>query len=239
MREDGSGGTRRFRWALIALALVAVALALPSGAAAYVTTVSFTGGTLGVAGSPGPDHATITYKPDANGQLVVQVYDPNGVADPLPEGCTRKDPNRVVCPAASVAVEVDSGDGDDEIIFDFLFAPFSARSVTTLASGFSATMNGGLGNDVETYQGPAGGVLIGGPGNDTQTGGAGVDAMIGGPGNDSQSGQGGNDGLSGGSGNDKLKGGPGADKLLCGGGDDTGVGGGGKDTAKGCEQGKA
>jgi hypothetical protein len=222
----------------------AFVLALPSGAGALVSGTSLSGGQLSVMGSPGPDQTEIRIKPDKNGQLIVQIYDPEGIPDPLPLGCTRKDPNTVVCPYSQVTgVDYHGGTSDDSIIFDFpVFGPpLAFLSATSSAGGLTTTMDGGDGNDTETYIGPGGGTNteIGGPGNDTQTGGGGTDVLIGGPGSDHQSGQAGTDGLTGGAGNDKLKGGSGADKLNCGGGDDTGIGGKGKDKAKGCEEGKA
>jgi hemolysin type calcium-binding protein len=222
------------------LACATLALGLPSGADAGVTWLESYNGHLSVTGSMQPNQTEIRIKPDKNGNLVVQIYDPQGIPDPLPLNCTRKDPNTVVCPYAEVTgVDYHGGTSEDSVIFDFGLLPFSASSVTTFATGFTATVDGGGGNDTETAIGPLGVTEIGGPGNDTQTGGAGNDVQIGGPGKDHQSGNAGNDALTGGGGNDKLKGGSGADKLNCGGGTDTGIGGTGKDKAKACESGKA
>jgi hypothetical protein len=228
--------------ALVAVlaAFLAIVLALPTGAGAEVTWLESYNGNLNVTGSMQPNQTEIRIKPDKNGNLVVQIYDPQGIPDPLPANCTRKDPNTVICPYAEVTgVDYHGGTSEDSVIFDFGLLPFSATSVTTFATGFTATVDGGAGNDSETAIGPLGVTEIGGPGNDTQTGGAGNDIQIGGPGNDHQSGQAGNDSMAGGAGNDKLKGGSGRDKLNCGGGTDTGIGGSGKDKSKGCESGKA
>jgi hemolysin type calcium-binding protein len=241
MRREGShAGRGRLGFALLGalIACAAGAVALPSGAGA-LTTASIVGDRLMLVGSPQPDQTEIRLKFDKNGKPIVQVYDPQGIPDPLPAGCSRKDQNTVVCPPEVLfGVDYHGGTGDDTLIIDFpIFAPFP--SPLAAGSGFTLTADGEGGNDNQTDLGPVPSLLIGGPGNDSQTGGSGADSLIGGGGNDHQSGQAGDDTLAGGSGDDKLKGGSGKDKLVCGGGDDTGIGGSGKDKAKGCEQGKA
>jgi hypothetical protein len=240
-RGSGRSRKRALIGALTASALLVLALALPSGASALVTGLSTNAGNLDVMGSDGPDQLTIRFKPDSKGNPTVQIFDPQGVPDPLPAGCTRKDQFNVVCPAGLfLGVDVHAGNGDDNVIYDFgLFAPFEAPRANALSAGYGITMDGGEGNDIEAMTGSLPSIQIGGAGNDTQTGGAGADNLMGGPGNDHQSGQAGNDVLGGGPGNDKEKGGAGNDTLACGGGTDEGVGGAGKDKAKGCEQGKA
>jgi Ca2+-binding RTX toxin-like protein len=235
---------RRFALLGSLIAGVVLALALPSGASA--TTFTIGNGGLFADGTPTADHAQIVYKPDANGNPVVQLYDPNGIADPIPEGCHRKSATTVQCDLAISDFKFDGEGGDDEIIWDFgLFFPFSARAASPFAIKSAAppvptvTMDGGLGNDTEGVTGAVPTTMIGGPGSDTQMGGGGADQMIGGTGNDHQAGNAGNDSLVGGPGDDKLKGGSGNDALNCGGGDDVGIGGAGNDKAKGCEQGKA
>ena len=214
---------RRGSFALfVSLMAAAALLALPSTGAA-LTTASIDGGMLHVLGSPGPDHTEIRFKPDSKGNPIVQIYDPAGIPDPLPLGCTRKDANTVICPAdLVVGVDYHGGMSDDSVIFDFgLFFPFTARSVNTLGTSITLSMDGEQGNDSESMIGPLPSTEIGGPGNDTLVGGSGPDTLIGGPGNDT------------------LKGNDGPDVLNCGGGTDKGVGGSGKDKSKGCEKGKA
>jgi Ca2+-binding RTX toxin-like protein len=219
------------------LALMALALATPSGASAEVGGLSYGGGMLSVFGSNHVDTSTIRFKLNGQGQLVVEIYDPGGVSI-LPEGCTRKDANTIQCPGGELFSIVYAGEADnDEIYMDLplLFGSF----LTTSPTQTQITVDGGPGNDTMAGIGPFNETFIGGPGNDTQMGGGGNDVLNGGPGNDKQFGQAGNDTQNGGPGNDKEIGGTGNDKIVCGGGDDKVNGGGGKDKAKGCEEGKA
>jgi hemolysin type calcium-binding protein len=240
MAADEPGGARGL-WLLgLLIACAALALVVPKNAAATVSSTSIVNGNLSVVGSDAADELTVRFKEDGKGNFVVQVFDPAGVPDPLPPGCTRKDPNTVVCPAnLFIGIDLHSGLGDDSIVLDFPVLPFASVPAGTFATGFATTVDAGEGNDSESDIGPGGSTLIGGPGNDTQMGGGGDDTQIGGPGNDHLSGQAGNDSLIGGAGNDKEKGGSGNDTLSCGGGGDTGVGGAGKDKTKGCEHGKS
>jgi Ca2+-binding RTX toxin-like protein len=209
---------------LVALAAgLALALALPSGAGATVTSTSVSNGDLDVMGSDGADQITIRFKPDAKGAPIVQMYDPQGIPDPLPAGCTRKDEFTVICPASAyLGVDVHTGNGDDIVVWDFgFFLPFSAPRATFLGTSYGIFGDVGAGNDSQSMIGTLPTTQIGGPGNDTLTGGSGPDSLGGGPGND------------------KLKGNAGPDLLNCGGGTDKGVGGPGNDKSKGCEKGKA
>ena len=197
-------------------------MALPSGASA-LTSVSVNPPNLEVTGTDTADAMTVRFKPDAHGNPVVQIYDPQGVEDPVPDGCTRKDPFTVICPGGAFAgINLSGGLGDDNVIWDFgFFFPFSAGHANFLSSTYNLSGDLGPGNDTESTIGPLGSTDIGGPGNDTLVGGDGPDNLNGGPGND------------------KLKGNGGPDLLNCGGGTDKGIGGGGNDKAKGCEKGKA
>lgn len=222
--SGGRAGIRGFALLVSLVAAVAFALGVPSAASALVTGMSITGTEhLDVEGSPAADHIEVRFKPDSKGNPIVQVYDPQGIPDPLPQGCSRKDANTVICPAdLFLGVDVHAGPGDDEVIWDFgLFFPFSAPRANFLGTSYGITSDTGDGNDTSSMIGSLPSVQIGGPGNDTLTGGDGPDALSGGPGDD------------------KLKGNAGPDTLNCGGGTDKGVGGPGKDKSKGCEKGKA
>src|SRR5256885_788043 len=108
------GGRRVFGW-LGALVVLGI-LALPSGASA-LTGLSVSGSTLQAQGSGGPDQVTIRFKLDGKGNPTVQIFDAQGIPDPLPAGCSRKDDFTVICPAdAYLGVDVHTGNGDDQII---------------------------------------------------------------------------------------------------------------------------
>jgi Ca2+-binding RTX toxin-like protein len=242
----GRAGIRRFALLVSLVALAALGLALP-GSASAATSFTVTGDSVFANGGPTGDHVVIQYKPDANGNPVMQVFDPNGIADPLPPGCHRKSETTVQCDLTLGSFTYDGGTGDDQIFWDFgLFFPFSARTASPFAVKSATpplptvTTDAGDGNDTIGMTGAVPTTMIGGPGKDTEMGGGGPDQMIGGAGDDHLAGNAGDDTIGGGPGNDKEKGGAGNDTLNCGGGKgDVVIGGPGKDKAKGCESGKA
>jgi Ca2+-binding RTX toxin-like protein len=224
---------RETRWWLAALAGLTSTLLFSGGAGAKVSSIVVSNGGTTVTIKGHPDQAnqiTVRRKSSPNAGSFYEIYDPDGVDDPVPPGCSREDVTTIRCPTSGIqSLILVGGELDDTLIFD-LNLP-STVIVFTAAYG-----NGG---DDIIYGTPGVDGQFGGSGNDEQYGGAGNDKQVGGPGNDTQLGQAGNDKQLGGPGNDTQKGGSGKDTQNCGGGNnDKGVGGGGNDKSKGCEKGK-
>lgn len=174
-----------------------LALSLPGSASAEIEKVEAgPPNAVSLGGSAGNDTVTIKVFVNPTGTYA-EIHDPGGIADPLPLGCFRKDPNTIHCVSDFLLV-IKLGDGNDRV-----------ENETT----FETDIDGDGGNDFLDGQGAD--VLDGGPGNDTLLGQAGDDRLTGGPGKDK---------LSGGSGKDKLLCGGGKDSGVGGGGKDTAKG---------------
>ena len=128
------------------------------------------------------------------------------------------------------AINVDTGDGDDQIATgagDDTITAGAGDDVVDAGTG-NDSVDGGAGDDVldggdgaDTLNGGADNdVLDGGAGDDLLDGGDGSDTLIGGDGDDSLAGGSGADTLEGGIGNDTLNGGEGIDRLTGGAGAD-------------------
>lgn len=174
------------------LSTLIVLLAAPPAATAG--TVSLDGGTLTFRAAPGEKNGLyvgeeddrIVFNDDVTVTIAGAPCDPAG-AEPA---------TIVRCDPPTVAVRVETGDGDDVL-----------RIGTAMPNGLTVTGDGG-------------------PGNDTVEGSSGNDVLLGGDGDDAIKGRGGDDTLDGGAGNDQLFGEDGADVVRGGEGDDTVGGGG-------------
>lgn len=162
------------------LPLIAVA-ALAQPATAAASSVSVSGNTLHVTGTPGAGE-TFSVDPanDPSGSYAVSVGGSDTALAAGP-GCTSDEmTGQTTCvPAGVTRIVVDAGDGNDTV---------------TIGLKIPARVNAGAGNDT----------VNGGEGGDRLVGGDGNDSLHGNSGNDSISGDRGVDFLDGGAGNDRL-----------------------------------
>jgi Ca2+-binding RTX toxin-like protein len=223
---------------------VVVLLGAASAAQANVTSVSVTGGSLMVVGSPGADTPTLQYLNPANGGSpgYTRIVDGGGVPVSVSAPCQKTAPagqsaaaNAVWCQDGGSAADLPSvtlslGAGDDQPTLDECFT----TATVDLAEGTNAyvvpncaggTLNFSSGSGPDTLTAPAATAT-----NVTATLGGGDDSASGGGGNDTLDGGPGADYLVGGAGNDTLHGGADGDALLAGAGNDVLEGGDGDDS---------
>jgi hypothetical protein len=178
----------------------ALVLALLAPGAALAATAEIDNGVLVVRGTDGADNVEVRYA-DANGPAIgVQEQFNTVQAGP---GCAPDGNGAVLCPYnGTSSVEVDLGDGDDELFVE-VGLPLSAA--------------GGNGDDRMFWRSgtsphPEAPVRFdGGAGDDRLGGGLGDDVLSGGPGDD---------GIDASDGNDRIDPGPGEDSVTDSGGDD-------------------
>jgi hypothetical protein len=204
----------------LAALLATAAAALVLSGSATAGTLTSEAGTWVYRAAPG-ERNVVHVGPDTwsmDGTLVIH---DEGIAFPLPDGCTRgplggTDPTYAYCPPAPVRVEL--GDGDDWLLVS-----------EDLPAG-TPTVTGDGGPGADRLNGPSRGARVtfaGGEGNDELNGGYQDDVLDGGPGNDRLDGKKGNDQVLGGDGDDLLQG----DDLFVG--SDLVDGGNGYDTISG------
>lgn len=232
------GSKRPWAMLLAAIAVPALALAIPSAAS--------TEGEIVIHGPESSSHLRLTVSGE---DIVVSGFLGRGGQ----VGCSfAHGQNALLCPLAGVdRIEVDMGPSDDKVeVLDPLPIPLTAHlgagsdkfignsePDTCYPEGSIANgCEGAGGNDI-CITGPKNTECFGGPGNDFCRAGTGSDGCWGGPGNDVCYMGAGEDGCHGGPGADHLYGGPGADQLHGGPGYDYCDGGPGVGRSRGCEAG--
>ncbi|MEV4640643.1 calcium-binding protein [Actinoplanes sp. NPDC049548] len=217
------------RWALAAASVGVLVVGSPAGAgvrterSAEPTSVARTpGNVLQVVAGPGVAN-------DIRVQRQGSVITVSDAAAPVVAGvgCQQSGTNAAQCPLPVVAVEVHSGDLDDDVrILPNVDAP-----AAVYGGSEDDVLEGGPQADRLVGDEPAvSGAIAASPGNDTIVGGPGNDTISGLGGNDTVSGSAGNDTLNGDSGNDTVNGNEGNDTVTGGSGNDTLVGEQGNDT---------
>jgi hypothetical protein len=214
------------------LTLLGLLLAIPESSVAGTAAVN-PGDPGDIYTEPGPPFTTYEASPGERNRLSIVLgggrYTIADMGAPVQagEGCTQVSPQEVSCPAAGDQhIQVDGGDEDD--------------AITVEATGASAFVVGGAGDDTLRLLGDATGSVYGETGDDVIRGdGAPAevsgedDRLFGGSGSDRISGGTGSDHLQGDGaqphGNDVLRGGGDSDRILGDGGDDQLSGGGGAD----------
>ncbi|MDA0183784.1 hypothetical protein OJ997_25985 [Solirubrobacter phytolaccae] len=95
-----------------------------------------------------------------------------------PVGCTPEGPNTVLCSAADIGVQIDTGDGDDVVVVRTAFSAsvVGGEGNDRLVALASAYLDGGAGDD-RLEGSPEDDDLDGGPGRDQVLGGAGGDDL--------------------------------------------------------------
>ncbi len=162
---------------------VAALLSFSATPALASYTAGVQGGTLQISGDGASDKLALRLSPTDPGTLQLDVGE-DGTVDFSFDRST------------FTAIDVQAGDGDDEVRVDNSFGSFADEAVTIDGGSGNDTLIGGDGSDV----------LVGGTGNDTVIGGRGTDtALLGsgvdsftwnpGDGSDTIEGQGGNDTL--------------------------------------------
>jgi Ca2+-binding RTX toxin-like protein len=247
-RQRPSAGREQQVRRLVAAVALAAGLSCGGGLALAPSALAWTAatdtGVLRIQADPREANGVaVDVAPDGN--LVVS--DEAGAVRALGAGCTDPDSEgTATCTRAGVTrVLIDTGDGDDtvstgELSMQVQVDAGDGNDQITTASG-DDLVNGGAGNDTldtgagrDVLDGGDGDdTLLAGTGDDRVDGGNGVDVVDGDLGDDTIAGGAGSDQIDAGAGNDQLDGQAGDDQLSAGDGDDQITGGDGQDRITG------